>query len=143
MPVFFFDEDRKSLHPSHKKVATWIHQVANQYDASVKTINYIFCSDDYLLKINRQYLDHDYYTDIITFDHSEEQDVLAGDLFISIDRVVENARVNSIASLDEQNRVMIHGLLHLLGFDDKSKADKKVMTQKEDLALSLLNDSST
>jgi rRNA maturation RNase YbeY len=96
----------------------------------VGDISIIFCSDDYLLDINKQYLNHDYYTDIITFDYVEKN-VISGDLFISMDRVVENAKQYEIPVLKELYRVVFHGVLHLVGFNDKSKEEKRTMTRKE------------
>ncbi len=101
------------------------------------SLNYIFCNDDYLLEINKQYLDHDYYTDIITFDNSEDENILESDIYISIDRVTENAK-NFEASFElELRRVMVHGLLHLLGYDDTTDALKAKMRLKEDEYLQL------
>lgn len=102
----------------------------------VDYINYIFCSDDYLLNINQEYLQHDYYTDIITFDYSES--IISSDIFISIDRISENARKNSVTLQSELQRVIIHGALHLVGYKDKTQAEKIVMTQKEDFYLELM-----
>src|ERR1044071_3674818 len=99
-------------------------------------VNVIFCSDDYLLEMNREHLDHDYYTDIITFDYSEEA-VVSGDLFISVDRVSDNASGLSVSFLDELNRVCVHGLLHLCGYKDKSEAEELLMRSKEDEMLAL------
>ena len=92
-----------------------------------------------MLDINNKYLDHDYYTDIITFDNSDRELEIEGDIFISIDRVRENAKSNNIQITDELNRVIIHGLLHLMGYNDKSADEKKVMSEKEDACLSLLS----
>jgi rRNA maturation RNase YbeY len=99
-------------------------------------INYVFCSDLYLHKINLEHLNHDTYTDIITFNYCEE-DIISGDIFISIDRVKENSITYHTNFQKELNRVMIHGILHLVGFDDKSESDKELMRSKEDFYLSL------
>ena len=101
-------------------------------------INYIFCSDNYLHQINFQYLDHDTFTDIITFDQSDK-DQIEGDIFISIDRVHENANERNISFVNELHRVMIHGILHLLGYNDKTPKEKQLMREKEDECLSLRN----
>lgn len=106
----------------------------------VGSINFIFCSDIYLLQINQQYLNHDNYTDIITFDNSELQLEISGDIFISIERVYENSKKFSGSFLSELYRVMIHGILHLIGYKDKSNKDKDAMRRKEDYYLSLLPD---
>jgi rRNA maturation RNase YbeY len=97
-------------------------------------LNFIFCSDDYLLNINKQYLNHNYYTDVITFDYCN-QNILSGDIFISLDTVKENSKEYSVSFENELYRVMIHGVLHLLGFDDKSDIDKVQMKNAEDEAL--------
>ncbi|MFM7473400.1 MAG: rRNA maturation RNase YbeY [Crocinitomicaceae bacterium] len=93
-------------------------------------ITLIFCSDDYLLEINKKYLNHDYYTDVITFDYSDNQ-MVSGDLFISIDRVLENAKSFQVVAKEELIRVVCHGVLHLVGYKDKTEEEKKVMTSKE------------
>jgi len=99
----------------------------------------VLCSDAYLLAINQQYLHHDTYTDIVTFDNSGRGDTIEGDIFISIDRVAENARKFAVPERDELHRVIIHGILHLCGYGDKKKADKALMTGKEDFYLSRRN----
>ena len=136
--INFFSEDIDfSLSNPHIHTEC-ISSIISSHKYSLEEINYIFCSDEYLLKINREHLNHDYYTDIITFDNSEDTHVIESDIFISIDRVKENAK-NQKASFDhELNRVMIHGVLHLLGFGDKTEEEKKVMREKEDACLSLL-----
>ena len=98
-------------------------------------ISVIFCSDEYLLKMNKEYLNHDYYTDIITFDYVEE-DVISGDLFISIERIIENAGIYDSEALKELFRVVFHGVLHLIGYNDKTKEEQKLMREKEDYYLS-------
>jgi rRNA maturation RNase YbeY len=100
-------------------------------------LNYIFCSDEYLLEINKQYLDHDYFTDIITFDNSEEDKQLEGDIYISVDRVRDNAATFHTDFDSEMRRVLIHGLLHLVGYEDSSEALKTAMRAKEDEYLRL------
>ncbi|MGZ3836667.1 MAG: rRNA maturation RNase YbeY, partial [Mucilaginibacter sp.] len=105
----------------------------------LKELNYIFCSDQYLLQINQQYLDHDTYTDIVTFDNSDIAKVIVGDIFISIDRIRENAAKFNTGEVNELHRVIIHGALHLLGYTDKKADSKKTMTAKEDHYLSLRN----
>ena len=94
-------------------------------------MSFVFCSDEYLLEINKQYLNHDTYTDIVTFDSSEDEDVIAGDIFISVDRIRENASKFGVSERDEMHRVIIHGVLHLCGFMDKEKEEKDLMTAKE------------
>jgi rRNA maturation RNase YbeY len=99
-------------------------------------INFIFCSDEYLLKINKQFLNHDYYTDIITFDYSSDT-LLSGDLFISVERVLENSKIYSTVFQEELRRVMIHGILHLIGYKDSTKEESQKMREAENSALSL------
>lgn len=114
----------------------WFTQVCEIEGKTLGDVNVIFCSDDYLLEMNREHLEHDYYTDIITFDYTEEG-VVSGDLFISVDRVADNASGLSVSFLDELNRVCVHGLLHLCGYKDKSEADELLMRSKEDEMLGL------
>ena len=113
----------------------WLEQVAKEEGFSILGLNIIFQSDDELLKINQQFLNHDYYTDIITFDYSEGKE-LSGDLFISIDRIIENAKTLNQEYDSELKRVCVHGLLHLCGFKDKSNIDEKIMREKEGYYLS-------
>jgi len=136
MPAIRFFEEDISYKLKHKTgVKKWITETIEAEGFKLKELTYIFCSDDYLLQINQQYLDHDTYTDIITFDNSEKEQVIIGDIFISIDRIRENALKFNTAETDELHRVIIHGALHLLGYTDKSPAEKKKMTLKEDFYL--------
>lgn len=116
----------------------WIKLVAESEIRRIGDINIIFCSDNYILDVNMKYLGHDYFTDIITFDYCEK-DRLNGDLFISIDSVRENALHYGTEFETELDRVMVHGVLHLIGYDDHSKKDIKVMREKEDYYISLKN----
>ncbi len=111
--------------------ADWLNRVALSEGGIVKQIDYIFCRDEYLLDINQKYLNHDTYTDIISFDYSEGK-VLSGDIFISIERVRENADAFGVDFAEELLRVMSHGVLHLSGFKDKTEEDSLVMRGKED-----------
>ena len=113
------------------KHKAWLNEVAKQEGKRILELTYVFCSDDYLLQINQEYLNHDTLTDIVTFDNSEDPNKIEGDIFISIDRVKENGEKLG-TSETELERVMVHGLLHLLGYKDKKKEDKAVMTEKED-----------
>ncbi|WP_295664062.1 rRNA maturation RNase YbeY [uncultured Mucilaginibacter sp.] len=131
----FFEEDIKFKPKNKTALRQWINETIVNEGASLSEINYIFCSDVYLIGLNQQYLDHDTYTDIITFDNSEIEKSIAGDIFISVDRIRENALTFGIDATHELQRVMIHGVLHLLGYKDKSKKDKALMTQKEDFYL--------
>lgn len=109
----------------------WLGQVVLDYDKTKGALEYVFCSDEYLLDMNNQHLDHDYYTDIITFNYNKG-DVVSGDLFISYDRVKDNAAEFGNGSVyDELCRLMVHGLLHLIGFNDKTVKEQEVMRQEE------------
>lgn len=114
--------------------ALWLDQVANEEGFKVDSISVIFCSDDELLEMNKQYLQHDYFTDIITFDYSEEE-YISGDLFISIDRIIDNAEQLKVEYLNELKRVCVHGVLHLCGYKDKSPSDESLMREKEEYYL--------
>ncbi len=115
----------------------WLKEVIKDAGKKIGEINYIIVSDEYLLQINQQYLKHDTYTDIITFDYCEDNTV-SGDMYISIDRVRENAINFNVTEEHELNRVLVHGLLHLLGQKDKTKSDALEMRRKEELWLSKL-----
>ena len=121
-----------------RKVSRWIRAVAADYGFSVGNINYIFCSDERELEVNRQFLGHDYYTDIITFDYSTPS-TLNGDIFISLDTVRSNAEALNIPFEDELHRILIHGVLHLTGQGDKTPETKAEMTAKENNALAKLH----
>ncbi|GAA4103509.1 rRNA maturation RNase YbeY [Mucilaginibacter panaciglaebae] len=136
MPAIqFFEEDITYKIKDKIKVRQWITNTIVAEGFKLSELNYILCSDEYLLQINQQYLDHDTYTDIVTFDNSEQQGHIVGDIFISIPRVKENSEKFKVAEVDELHRVIIHGALHLLGYKDKSAVDKKKMTEKEDYYL--------
>jgi rRNA maturation RNase YbeY len=136
LPVYFFEEDIAFKPKKKTAIRQWINETIIAEGYNLSEVNYIFCSDVYLLALNQQYLDHDTYTDIITFDNTEIEESVAGDIFISVDRIRENAQTFVIPFERELHRVMIHGVLHLLGYKDKTKKDKTLMTQKEDLYLS-------
>ena len=137
-PINFFTEEIKYDLKHKTKIRTWIKNTIEAEGYVLEELNFIFCSDEYLLAINQQYLQHDTYTDVITFDNSEVLKTIVGDIFISIERIQENARNYKGKTADELCRVMIHGTLHLLGYKDKGKAAKNLMTQKEDQYLSQL-----
>jgi len=124
---------------SHRVATAWIRRVAALYGRQVGDVAYVFCSDEKILEVNRQYLEHDYYTDIITFDY-DEGDVISGDIFISLDTVRSNAREVGTVYADELRRVMIHGILHLCGLEDKGPGLRAKMEEAENAALRLLND---
>lgn len=120
-----------------REISKWIKTVALKYGKTTDEISYIFCDDEKILEINKEYLKHDYYTDIITFDYSEGEKI-SGDIFISIDTVKSNSQMYTTDYQDELYRVIIHGVLHLCGLDDSSEAEQKIMREAEDNALKLL-----
>jgi rRNA maturation RNase YbeY len=121
-----------------QRINRWIKETAAEYEKKTGDIAYIFCTDERILEVNKQYLDHDYYTDIITFDYSEGA-VISGDIFISLDTVKSNAEEFGVEFETELNRILIHGILHLCGQDDKTDTQRAEMTRKENLALDKLN----
>lgn len=124
---------------SRTKIKQWIKQIIESKGKKTGNITYIFCDDEYLLEVNKQYLQHDYYTDVITFDYVEN-DLIGGDIFISTDRVRENALAFGSSETEELHRVIIHGALHLLGLKDKSEEEAFQMREAENEALKLLNE---
>lgn len=119
---------------SSELFSLWLDKVVVEEAKSTGEITVIFCSDEHLLDMNRQYLNHDYYTDIITFDYTDEV-IVSGDLFISIDRVYDNAFSLEVERVNELKRVCVHGVLHLCGYGDKSESESQVMRDKEDYYL--------
>ena len=134
--ISYFNEDIPFIFKGRTFNNRWLRMVAESEIRRIGDLSIIFCSDNYILDVNMRYLQHDYFTDIITFDYSEK-DVLSGDLFISIDSVRENAQFYGTEFADELNRVMVHGVLHLIGYDDHSDADIAVMRQKENYYLEM------
>lgn len=130
-------EDVSSFDLQDSLILDWYTKVSLQEDKELGDVTIIFCSDDYLLEVNREHLDHDYYTDIITFDYSDFP-IVSGDLFISVDRVKENATDFNVSFEHELHRVIIHGFLHLCGYFDKTNEDELLMRSKENQALSLI-----
>ncbi len=137
--ISFNDEDAKSKLSRKLTIRKWIKAVIESYGKKVGDICYIFCSDDYILDVNRQYLQHDYFTDVITFDYVEDN-IISGDIFISVDTVTSNATLYNCSYLDELQRVIIHGVLHLCGLKDKTDADAAKMRAAENAALTMLNE---
>lgn len=134
--IQFFSEDIDFTLKEKQKVRQWIGAtIRAEGFRRVGELSFVLCSDAYLLEINRQYLDHDTFTDIVTFDSSEDEGVIAGDIFISVERTMENAKKFNVSERDELHRVIIHGILHLCGYYDKKKEDKTLMTEKEDYYL--------
>ena len=134
--INFFTEDIPFTLKSKKAVREWLISSLKKESKTCGDLNYIFCSDEFIKQVNIDYLQHDYYTDIITFDYSENNTV-AGDIYISIDTVRDNAKRFNKRIPNELARVLIHGVLHLAGYNDKSDAQQKQMTEKEDFYLSL------
>lgn len=126
-------------HIPHRQTSAWVKAVAATYDRRVGEVAYVFCNDEKILEVNRQYLQHDYYTDIITFDYCEG-DVISGDLFISLDTVRSNAELFHKTYDDELHRVIIHGILHLCGINDKGPGEREIMEAAENRALDLLHE---
>ena len=138
--IYFFKEDIKFDLRKLKRHKAWLNKVAISHGYQVSELNYIFCSDKYLHKINVEYLDHDTYTDIITFDLREDPKnnfTLESDIYISVERVIENASTRRLDMIEELSRVMAHGLLHLMGKKDKTAKEKQEMRLAEDRALEL------
>lgn len=137
MPARFYNQDINPGLKDKRKLSAYLDRLVKQYREGKGKISltYIFCTDEYLLDMNKQFLNHDTYTDIITFDLTEESEVLTGEIYISVDRVKENAKKFDISFNNELHRVIFHGALHLCGFKDKSATDKKKMRQMEDACL--------
>jgi probable rRNA maturation factor len=139
MAISFFDEDAKFNLNQKLKHKKWLKEIALREEYKIGELNYIFCSDEYLYNINLEYLDHDTYTDIITFDNSELENLIEGDIFISIDRVKENAIKENEGFDHELRRVLSHGLLHLLGYKDKTKKEADLMRKMENQSIQLFD----
>lgn len=136
--ISYLTEDTSFHYSSRRLTSRWIRLVAERAARRVGDISVVFCSDPYILEVNRRYLGHDYYTDIITFDYCED-DILSGDLIISVDTVRANAAEYGASSFEEElKRVIIHGVLHLIGFDDHTPDDQAEMRRQENAALELL-----
>ena len=134
--IHFFSEDTDFKLGDQENTSKWVKNCIQKEGLKTGELSFIFTSDLYILKINKEYLDHNYFTDIITFDYREE-DVINGDIFISIDRVRENAETLSLTFQEELHRVIIHGVLHIIGFKDKTPEEELLMRSKEDFYLSL------
>lgn len=132
MTIFFNKADKGSSLANRILLKSFIEKQLRKEGIAIEALQYVFCSDDYLLNINKQFLNHDYYTDIISFDLSEEKGVLIGDIYISVDRVKENAKTHGNKYLHELLRVIFHGALHFCGYKDKKPADAKLMRSMED-----------
>lgn len=137
---FFFIEnkllDGKNL-INETLTKKWISHVIESESEKVRSLNIILCDDNYLLELNKKYLDHDTLTDIITFYYHNKNQPIEGELYISLERVLENADLRNIKFLEELDRVIIHGVLHLLGYNDDTEEEKEIMKRKEDYCLNL------
>ena len=137
MAISFYAENTTLPSINQDAVSLWIKMVAETYGKKTGDISYIFCSDEKILEVNRQYLRHDYYTDIITFDYTSKNKI-SGDLFISLDTVRTNSEKFSTSYNEELHRTIIHGILHLCGINDKGPGERAVMEEHENRALALL-----
>ncbi len=137
MPATFYEHEIKAGLKNKRKLSAYIDGLVSKYLKNVKTseITYVFCNDNFLLEMNKNFLDHDSFTDIITFDLSESKQELQGEIYISIERVKENAKLYKTTFTDELHRVIFHGVLHLCGFKDKTPKDQKIMRENEDYCL--------
>ena len=136
--INYFSQKPRFKLKNSVKTSTWIRRVIKNEGKSLRSLNYVFCTDEYLRDMNIQFLKHRTYTDIITFNYNPSKMEIEGEIYISVDRVRENAETFQTDFPTELNRVIIHGVLHLLGFNDKTKAEKTAMREKEDACLSLL-----
>lgn len=136
--IYFFSEGVKFTLPDKRKTRGWIKEIILRENKELGNLNFIFCNDSYLNEINIKYLKHDTLTDIITFDLSENPNQISGDIFISIERVKDNSKIFKSSISSELNRVISHGILHLIGYNDKTTKDALIIRQKEDYYLSLL-----
>jgi rRNA maturation RNase YbeY len=134
--ISFHSEGVSTKTPSKRLLKAWIKEFVSNHGKKVGELAFVFCSDEKLLEVNQNFLQHDYYTDIITFDYCEGE-IVSGDIFISVERVKENAISHNVEYNTELLRVLAHGVLHLIGFQDKSTEKKKEMTENEDLCISL------
>ncbi|EKB49213.1 rRNA maturation RNase YbeY [Cecembia lonarensis] len=139
MAILFFEEDIRFPLKGKNKYKNWLRKIASDQNRKIKELNYIFCSDEYLYQINVEYLNHKTYTDIITFDNTEDSKTIEGDIFISIERVRENAEIEKIDFEKELLRVMSHGLLHLMGYKDKNQEDQIEMRKMENKSIGLFS----
>ncbi|MDR2823877.1 MAG: rRNA maturation RNase YbeY [Prevotellaceae bacterium] len=136
--ITFISENIDFQLDNEKEVSLWLQRVAAEYGKKIGRLNYVFCSDEKILNVNNQYLNHDYFTDIITFDYSA-QNIISGDIYISIDTVKSNTEKYNTLFINELHRVIVHGLLHLTGQNDQAETEQTEMTGKENEALGMLN----
>jgi len=139
--IYFINEPPINYKLKHKTILRkWINHTIESEKKQLTQLTYIFCSDEFLLELNQQHLNHDYYTDIITFDNSDNIKEVESDIFISVDRVRDNAKTIGCLLHTELHRVIIHGVLHLCGYKDKSLTEQQKMREKEDLCLEKLEE---
>lgn len=135
MPIHFYFTDATVSLSERKRLKLFIKSIFDKNKRQLSSLTLIFCSDEYLLEINKQFLQHDYYTDIITFNLSNDLNIIEGEIYISIDRLKDNALYHNVTVKQELHRVIFHGVLHLCGYKDKSIKAKKTMTLQEDYSL--------
>ena len=137
MPIQFYFTDTTVSLLERKRLKLFMKSIFDKKERQLNSLTIIFCSDEYLLGINNQFLQHDYYTDIITFNLSEDVKIIEGEIYISVDRVKDNAITNNVTVKQELHRVIFHGVLHLCGYLDKSAKAKKEMTLQENYSLEI------
>ncbi|MEM6316148.1 MAG: rRNA maturation RNase YbeY [Bacteroidota bacterium] len=142
-PIQFYAESLDFQLANESEIIAWITQTIIEESKKLVMLNFIFCNDEYLHKINVEYLDHDTLTDIITFPYSDDEQFIEGDIYISVQRVRANAQQFNVPFLQELHRVIIHGVLHLCGYGDKTETEKKVMRSKEDFYITKVSSSSS
>ena len=133
--IYYNNIDNKYIIKEKRKINSWIKLCIAEEGKKINTISFNLCSDEYILQLNNEALQHDYYTDIITFELNEKNEPIEGDIYISIDRVKDNAKTLNIPFITELQRVLIHGVLHLCGYKDKSTKEEKQMREKENYYL--------
>lgn len=136
--ISFYTENIKMPAINKSRVKEWLKEVAAFYNREIGALNYIFCGDDRIIEVNNQFLGHNYYTDIITFDYSDNK-IVSGDMYISVDTICSNSLKYKTSFDTELHRVIVHGLLHLCGINDKGPGERKIMEAAEERALSILN----
>ena len=137
MPIQFYFIDVKITLSERRRLKTFIERMFRNEGIQINSLVIIFCSDEYLLGVNRRFLNHDYYTDIITFNLADKEELVEGEIYISTDRIRENALINKVALQNELHRIIFHGVLHLCGFKDKKSNEKTLMTIEENKYLKM------
>ena len=137
MAILFIADGVKKPKLKYRNIIFWLKQIVLSYDCISGDLTYVLCNDKYLLDINYRFLKHDFFTDIVTFDYCKDK-IISGDIFISVERVLENSILYEVTFEEELLRVIVHGLLHLLGFKDESKEEKKLMRDLEDKSILMI-----